>query len=133
MLNYSIKISNREARDYIELDDFYIKPDLSILSGTTARIQDLSVNDEFWISSQFLPFDKKVEVESVTIAIRNGYILQKVDLEIQVLYYHNEAQGTDTSIHYVEMDDVVYYEKNGRYSASSYISAGSIRNRRPGS
>lgn len=121
MLNYSIKISNREARDYIELDDFYIKPDLSILSGTTARTQDLSVNDEFWVSSQFLPFDKKVEVESVTVVIRNGYILQKVDLEIQVLYYHNEAQGTDTPIHYVEMDDVVYYEKNGRYDINGDI------------
>lgn len=115
MLDYRIKISSKSKKDYLDLDDFYIKPNLTILSGTT-KIQNLSINDEFWISSQYLANEKKVGVEFLEKVVRNGYVLYKVDLDIQSLYYHNEAQGTDVLTYYVEMDDVIYYEKGGKFN-----------------
>lgn len=113
MLSYNIKINSESRKDYLNLEDFYIKPDLTILSGTTSEIQNLSKNDDFWVLSQYLSFDKKVEVDFFEKVVRNGYVLYRQDLEIQNLYYHNEAQGMDMPIYFVELNDVIYYEKNG--------------------
>lgn len=116
MLNLNIKVNNTTRNEYLNLDDFYVNPDLSMISGTTERIQNLSVNDEFWISSQYLPSDKRVELDFLTSVVRNGYVLYKEELEINTLYYHNEAQQIDVPAYYVEMDGVVYYEKDGRFN-----------------
>ena len=116
MLNLNIKVNNTTRNEYLNLDDFYVNPDLSMISGTTERIQNLSVNDEFWISSQYLPSDKRVELDFLTSVVRNGYVLYEEELEINTLYYHNEAQQIDVPAYYVEMDGVVYYEKDGRFN-----------------
>ena len=121
MLNLNIKVNNNTRNDYLDLDDFYVSPDLSVISGTTERIQNLSANDEFWISSQYLPSDKRVELDFLTRVIRNGYVLYEQELEINTLYYHNEAQQIDIPAYYVEMDDVVYYAKDGRFDINGDI------------
>ena len=121
MLEYNIKINSDARKDYLDLEDFYVSPNLTILSGTTSKIQSLSINDEFWITSEYLPFDKRVEVEFLESVVRNGYILYEKEVEIQTLYYHNESEGKDEPAYYVEIDDVVYYEKDGNFDVDGDI------------
>lgn len=116
MLEYNIRLNSDSRKDFLDLDDFYVHPSLSIISGTTEKVQNLSMNDEFWVSSEYLPFDKRVNVEFLETVVRNGYILYEQEVEIQVLYYHSEAQEKDIAAYYVEIDDVVYYKKNNKFN-----------------
>lgn len=139
MLKYNIRLTNSEKKEYLNLDDFYISPDLGMISGTTEEIHDLSADDNIWVSSEYLPHDEKVEVMFVDKVIRNGFILIKKNLSINSLRYQKDYSDDnepdiallstvrqDEIIHYIEHNGIVYYEKNGLFPIGTKLNDSTV-------
>ena len=66
----------------IKLEDFYVSPDLTFISGTTENTHACTLGDVLWIHSPYYPEDLPQRVTSQETVKRNGYILVPKALQV---------------------------------------------------
>lgn len=123
MLRYSYSIGTASNSQDIILDDFYVSPDLSFVSGTTENIRICSVGDTIWVRSPYFPNDLPVKVTSSVLVKRNGYVLVPKILQVNKVKTYLSG-GTPTEINYVEYNGNTYFSNinTGNFVINGYES-----------
>ena len=111
MLKYSYSINSSSDTEEVNLNDLYISPDLSFVSGTSENINTFPIGSTLWVRSPYFPQDYPINVKSTGIVKRNGYVLVPTKLQVQearLLIGGNESSAT--TMYYVEYNGNTYYE-----------------------
>ena len=108
MLKYNYSLSTSSNYQEIVLDDFYVSPDLSFVSGTTDNIRICSAGDNLWVHSPYFPNELPVKVTSSELVKRNGYILIPKTLQVHNAKTYN-SDNTSIPVKYVEYNGNTYF------------------------
>ena len=114
MLKQKYSLSTPWNSQEIILDDFYVSPDLSFISGTTDNAQTCPSDTVVWIRSPYFPEDLPQRVTNKETVKRNGYVLVPVTLQVN---YATAIVGADeeesVTISYVEYNGNTYFANSG--------------------
>lgn len=121
MLKHKIKIDTSAKYDNIEMDDFYLSPDLEFISGTTSYKHELVSGSmvRYQLRSGTLFYESPLECSNV---IRQGKV------SYTGLFPLNRATYYGKDIAYVEYNGKVYYVNDGDivvdFDDNTYIISG---------
>ena len=105
MLKYSMKVSQSAQYSKLRINEIYVAPDLSFISGVTDYIESLVDNEKVSITSPYLPNPIILPI-SIKKVKRQGYILCSEKLYINTIQLTNEDINT---VEYIEYKGVYYY------------------------
>jgi len=114
MLKYKYSLNTSYNTKQIFLDDVYISPDLTFISGTTPATNSLQSESGVIVRSPYFPKDMTTEVKSRDIVKRNGYIMVPVTLQVQsaTIRVGDDLQSIQV-MYYVEHNGNTYYALTG--------------------
>lgn len=104
--NYSISVSSN-AQDIV-LENMYVSPDLTFISGTTKANMVCAVGDKVWIRTPYFPSDLKSVVTGVELVKRNGYMFVPKTLQVQHAKTYM-TNNTSVVVSYVEYNGNTYF------------------------
>ena len=106
MLKQKIKIDASKHYDSVEIDDFYLSPDLDFISGTTSHKHGLVTGSmvRYQVNSGTLFYESPLECHDV---IRQGKVIYTGTFPL------NRTEYFDKEVAYVEYNGKIYYENEG--------------------
>lgn len=113
MLTYSYKFKISDNTETIGLSDFYISPDLSMISGTTDTTHNLATGQKLWVTTPYYPEKMAVAISYAETVKRNGYVLNSIELPIKsTILVSDENNGVKEhkTVKYVEYNGNIYYQ-----------------------
>ena len=131
MLKLKYNIKTPSERREIVLDDMYVSPDLSVVSGTTAHDGSCVAGSKVTVRSSYFPSELTADIISVDVVRRNGYILAPVTLQVHRGYVRQEVSGETVVVeaqyceylgntYYASSDGMFFIEGSG-YTASNSL------------
>ena len=117
MLEYKIKNINKEKGEEILLNDFYVSPDLSYISGTTDLYYDLIDGENVLVINNSNQMEAEIPI-SINKVKRQGWVeyLQKYSLmHKSFIVNYNESEK---ELYYI-MYNGKYYVQDYKYDANN--------------
>lgn len=124
MLKLKTKVSNNGNLIPIELQDFYLSPDLSFISGTTDGDYMFPLNDTVILSTQFSPAPDMLEgritdvIRKGTVKLNKRYPVMTGKRYSSYIDIHDKVSGETFDYHYIYVNGKYYYENQGVYKVN---------------
>ena len=124
MLKLKTKVSSNGNLIPIELQDFYLSPDLSYVSGTTSGDYMFPLNDTVIISTQYTPAPDMLEGTITDITRKGEVIINKRYPVMAGKHYApytpipEKKSGTTYNFNYIFLGGKYYYEQGGVYTVN---------------
>lgn len=128
MLTYSYKTDFSIHTREIEVNDFYISPDLLYLSGTTSPNHLFGVGQRIKVKTDYYPEPEYITVASTEVVKRNGFLMYDKPIEIKTATYTaiNEEEIFSQSVKYIEVNGDTYYQDLNKSGSTEFMVDGNL-------